>query len=141
MHHFRDLQVWSKAHLLTLKCYRATATFPATETFGLAGKIRNCSTSMAASVAEACTWWRKQPHFRSLLEIAAGSASQLEYHLLLADELGYLRHDHAESLDEQLRDLKRMFTVLMRSDTDQNLPGMLPVSMLERASTRIAAPR
>ena len=42
------------------------------------------------------------------LSIAAGSASESEYQLLLARDLGYLQHDAHRRLDEQVTEVKRM---------------------------------
>jgi hypothetical protein len=54
MKNFRDLQVWEKAHLLTLAAYRITAGFPREEIYGLTSQIRRCAASIAANIAEGC---------------------------------------------------------------------------------------
>jgi hypothetical protein len=51
---FRDLQVWHKAHHLTLAVYRFTATFPREERYGLTTQLRRSSSSIAANLAEGC---------------------------------------------------------------------------------------
>jgi four helix bundle protein len=89
MKNFRDLQVWGKAHVLALDVYRLTARFPREELFGLTSQMRKCSASIAANIAEGCGR-RGNAEFHRFLQIAAGSASELEYHILLARDLGYL---------------------------------------------------
>ena len=45
MRNYRDLQVWDKAHQLTLDVYKASQAFPVEERFGLTSQIRRCSAS------------------------------------------------------------------------------------------------
>ena len=54
MKDFRELQVWQKAHELTLAVYRATASFPREELYGLTAQLRRSSSSIAANLAEGC---------------------------------------------------------------------------------------
>jgi four helix bundle protein len=89
MKDFRDLQVWHKAHLLTLSSYRVTEAFPKAETYGITIQIRRCAASIAANIAEGCGK-RGNSEFRRFLNIASGSASELEYHFLLARDLTFL---------------------------------------------------
>ena len=52
MRDFREIKVWEKAHLLTLKIYKATASFPTEERYGLTSQLRRSSASIAANIAE-----------------------------------------------------------------------------------------
>ena len=54
------------------------------------------------------------PEFHRFLQIASGSASELEYHFLLARDLEYLRPDVYESLDDKVKELRRMLASLIR---------------------------
>jgi len=74
---FRDLQVWQKAHRLTLAAYAATSTFPRKKMYGLTSQIRRCAASIAANIAEGCGK-RGNPEFQRFLNIASGSASELD---------------------------------------------------------------
>jgi four helix bundle protein len=113
MKDFRDLQVWQKAHLLTLSSYRATTAFPKHELYGLTGQIRRCATSIAANIAEGCGK-RGNGEFQRFLNIATGSASELEYHLLLARDLGYLTETEYPALSTGVVEVKRMLASLAR---------------------------
>ena len=86
MKDFRDLQVWQKAHGLTLAIYRVTVTFPRQELYGLTTQLRRASSSIAANLAEGCGR-NSDAEFARFCSIAMGSASELEYHLLLARDL------------------------------------------------------
>ena len=113
MKDFRSLQVWDKVHRLTLSSYRLTATFPKSELYGLTSQIRRCAVSTAANIAEGCG----KPgngEFQRFLNIAAGSASELEYHFLLARDLGYLSETDYPQFNAAVVEVKRMLASLAR---------------------------
>ena len=89
MKDFRDLKVWEKSHGLTLEVYRATAGFPRPELYGLTSQIRRCSASIGANIAEGCGK-RGNNEFQRYLQIASGSASELDYRFVLARHSGFL---------------------------------------------------
>ena len=113
MKNFRDLQVWHKAHQITLSSYRVTAKFPREEIYGLTSQIRRCSVSVAANIAEGCGK-RGNAEFQRFLNIATGSASELEYHFLLAHDLGLLSDLEHRQLDTAVTEVKRMLASLVR---------------------------
>ena len=110
---FRDLQVWNKAHQLTLKAYMATQEFPRQEIYGLTSQIRRCAASIAANIAEGCGK-RGNAEFTRFLGIAAGSASELEYHFLLAHDLHLLGETPYQELHHATTEVKRMLASLIR---------------------------
>ncbi len=83
MQDFRKLKVWSKAHVLTLDVYKASEAFPREEIYGLTSQLRRASVSIGANIAEG-TCRKGDVDFARFLQMAAGSASEVEYHLLLA---------------------------------------------------------
>jgi four helix bundle protein len=113
MKNFRDLQVWEKAHALTLRSYRITTDFPKQETFGLTSQIRRCAASVAANIAEGCGK-RGNGEFQRFLNIATGSASELEYHFLLARDLEYVSIGDYQELNDKVTEIKRMLTSLIQ---------------------------
>lgn len=78
MQNFRDLKVWGKAHAATLLIYRATDGFPSTERYGLTSQMRRAAASIPANIAEGCGR-ASDADFARFLQIAFGSASELEY--------------------------------------------------------------
>jgi four helix bundle protein len=82
MKDFGDLNVWNKAHELTLEIYRITARFPREELYGLTSQMRRCSASIGANIAKGCGK-RSNAEFQRFLQIASGSGSELDYHLSL----------------------------------------------------------
>ena len=113
MQPFRKLIVWQKAHELTLTVYKVTGTFPAEERYGLTSQIRRSAASICANLAEGCGRQTRRDFCR-FAYIAAGSASELEYHLLLAADLGVLRLECYSQVDESVTQIKRMLTGLIR---------------------------
>ena len=111
MKDFRELKVWGKAQELTLKCYRLTDRFPKHELFGLANQIRRCASSIPANIAEGCGRLGNNELHR-FLQISCGSASELEYHLLLARDLAYISQADHQTAHKQLLEMKRMLVAL-----------------------------
>jgi four helix bundle protein len=110
---FKQLNVWQNAHQLTLELYNATRRFPKDELYGLTSQMRRCSSSIAANIAEGCGRGGNLD-FSRFLHIAMGSASELEYHLLLARDLGLLASSTHSQLDGRVVEVKRMLTSLIR---------------------------
>ncbi len=109
MRSFRDLKVWERGHVLTLAIYRATKSFPKDEMCGLRSQLRRAAASIPANFAKGCVRG-SAAEFRHFLQVALGSASELEYHILLSHELGYLDKSQYESLDGHATEVKRMLT-------------------------------
>jgi four helix bundle protein len=109
---FRDLRVWEKAHCLTLNIYKATSRFPREELYGLTSQMRRCGASIAANLAEGCGK-RGNNEFQRYLQIASGSASELDYHLLLSRDLEFLSSVDYDALANDLGELRRMLTSLI----------------------------
>ena len=113
MKDFRELKVREKGQELTLTCYRITSDFPRHELFGLTSQIRRCSSSIPANIAEGCGRLGNAELHR-FLQIACGSAAELEYHFLLARDLGYLSAADYDSVHRKTLDVKRMLVALTR---------------------------
>ncbi len=109
MKDFRKLKVWQKSHRLTLATYKATATFPREEIYGLTNQIRRSCASISANIAEGCGR-SGEIELARFLQIGMGSASELEYHLLLAHDLGFLKTSTYEQLNGEVSEVKRMLT-------------------------------
>ena len=114
MKDFRQLKVWEKAHALTLGVYRATAGFPREELFGITSQMRRASASIAANLAEGCGR-TGDGDFHRFLNIAAGSAVELEYFLLLARDLNLLSTGTYEQLEGGILEVQRMLASLLRT--------------------------
>jgi four helix bundle protein len=116
---FRELKVWQKAHELTLLVYQLTTNFPRHEQYGLTSQIRRASSSIAANLAEGCGR-SGDAEFARYCSIAMGSASELEYHLLLAKDLNLIKLADYQELAPKAEELKRMLTGLIQKLKSKN---------------------
>jgi four helix bundle protein len=116
MRDFRRLKVWEKAHELCLAVYKASATFPQQELFGLTSQLRRAAVSIPANIAEGCGR-NGEPELARFLRIALGSASELEYHIILLTDLCYFNKSVSQHLFKQVTDVKRMLTSLIQKLT------------------------
>jgi four helix bundle protein len=113
MQDFRQLKVWGRAHELTLCVYRETASFPKPEVYGLVAQMRASSSSIATNIAEGCGRGSDAEMGR-FLQFAMGSASELEYQILLAHDLGFLDPENHQRLDSLVTESKRMLAALIK---------------------------
>jgi four helix bundle protein len=97
---------------MTLEIYQTTRSFPREERYGLTTQLRRGASSIAANIAEGCGR-RSDAEFGRFLVIAMGSASELEYHLLLAKDLGILKVGVFFRLSETATQVKRMLSSLI----------------------------
>jgi len=79
----------------------------------LVSQLRRAASSVPANIAEGCGCNGKR-EFTRFLEIALRSASETEYHLLLARDLGYLDIKAYDKLNNQAVEVKRMLTGLIQ---------------------------
>jgi four helix bundle protein len=98
MQDFRNLTVWQQSHQLALALYRATEIFEKTETYGLRSQLRRSVVNIPTRIAEACGYSNDTEVQRSLFA-AYGSATELEYQLLLAKDLGFVHEKTHEDLN------------------------------------------
>jgi len=103
---------------LALSVHKATLSFPKQETYGLTRQLRRAASSVPANIAEGCGC-NGNREFARFLGIALRSASEAEYHLLLARDLGYLDIKTYEGLNNQAVEVKRMLTgFIQKLNTD-----------------------
>jgi four helix bundle protein len=114
MQDFRNLKVWQKAHANTLAVYRATAAFPNDERFGLVIQLRRTASSVPMQIADGCGR-ETDAEFRKALYAAMGASSQLDYQLLLAQDLGYLPDQEYQRFTTEVVEVKRMLAGLIHT--------------------------
>ncbi len=113
MQDFRKLQVWQKSHRLTLRIFKETEGFPRAEMFGLTSQMRRSASSVGYNIAEGCGRGTKAD-FARFLQMAMGSASELEYQVLLAKDLTYLDKTCYAEFEAGAQEVKRMLAALLR---------------------------
>jgi four helix bundle protein len=113
MQDYRKLQIWQKAHQITLKVYKLTKSFPADERFGLISQMQRCAVSIPSNIAEGSARG-SDADFARFIAIAMGSGAELDYQLLLAHELGYVSEEAHQTTTQELNDLRRMMNAFYR---------------------------
>ncbi|MBA3258186.1 MAG: four helix bundle protein [Gemmatimonadales bacterium] len=109
---FKKLEVWQTAHELALEIYRATASFPRSEAYGLTSQMRRSAGSIAANIAEGCGR-NTDGELARFARISLGSAAELESHLLLASDLNFLDPTTTTRLATHLRRIQKMLGRLL----------------------------
>lgn len=113
MKDYKDLLVWQKSHLFALAIYQVTKTFPREEIYGLTSQIRRCSVSVPSNISEGCGRLsdKELAHF---LVIASGSASELDYQLMLSKDLFYIDILVYEQLHQNLTEIRKMLNAFIK---------------------------
>jgi four helix bundle protein len=109
---FRRLKVWGKAHALTLEIYRESFHALRSDR-GLASQMRRAAASVSTNIVEGCGTATEKELGR-YLRMALSSAVELEYHLLLARDVGFLPHRRHDRLRSSTHEVKRMLTGLLK---------------------------
>lgn len=107
MHKFKELGIWKKSRSFCSEIYSITSTFPNDEKFGITNQLRRASVSIPSNIAEGFSR-NSNKDFSRFLEIAIGSAYEIETQLLIASDLGFINQDKLAILIIQLDEIIRM---------------------------------
>ena len=114
MRNYKELIVWQKSHQLTLKIYIITKSFPKDELYGLSSQMRRSASSIATNIAEG-SGRRTDLEFRQFLAIASGSAAELDYQLILSNDLLYFSSENFKELYELITEIRKMLHALIKT--------------------------
>ncbi|MEO6068220.1 MAG: four helix bundle protein [Gemmatimonadota bacterium] len=114
MQDFKKLDAWQVAHRLRCQVYDIIAGFPREELYGLRSQTTRAAGSIAANIAEGCGR-NGDREFARFLDIAMGSATELECHLLCAKDRGFVSAATVEPFLEELDRLQRVISGLTRA--------------------------
>jgi len=112
MRNFRNFTVWKNAIELAKMIYKVTEVFPTTEKFGLISQIQRASISISSNIAEGSSR-KSETDFARFLEIAIGSAFEVETQLIIAEELNYINESDFESLILNINKLQKQINALI----------------------------
>ncbi len=111
---YRDLEVWKKSIQLVKASYGITHGFPKEELYGLTNQIRRASVSIPANIAEGRSR-NTVKEFLNFLKISYGSLAELETHIIIAYELGYIGEEQQNVILLQTGEIGRMLNGLRKS--------------------------
>ncbi len=100
--HWKDLEVWKKAHSLVLEIYKLTAQFPKDEKYGIIDQLRRAAYSVPANIVEGQSR-NTTKEYLSFLYNARGSVEEVRYFLLLSTDLGYINKDIRQKVELNMR--------------------------------------
>ena len=112
MQDYHKLAIWERSHLLAVEIYKITQLFPREELFGQTSQLRRAVASIPTNIAEGCGR-NSRAELAQFLNIAAGSASEVEYELLLAKDTGYLTQKQYDSLSKEIIEIRSMIKKYM----------------------------
>jgi four helix bundle protein len=109
MHRFKELEIWKQSRVLCTDIYFITSTFPDAEKFGLTNQLRRASVSIPSNIAEGASR-SSGKDFSRFLEIAIGSAYEVETQLLISLDLGFIDEQKLQKITLQLDSIIRMIS-------------------------------
>ena len=112
MQDFRNLSVWQRARRLTKAIYEMTSDYPGSEEFGLKTQMRRATVSICSNIAEGCGR-RGDREFRRFLDVAMGSACELECETILSYDLAFITESLQEEILDTIIQIKRMLGGLL----------------------------
>ena len=108
------LKAFELADILAVEVYRETVAFPKDEQYGLRAQIRRAAVSTPSNIVEGCARHSEADYLR-FLDIAYGSARELEYQLSLAKRLDYLSADRYRRLADRAAEVAKVINGLIRA--------------------------
>lgn len=107
MHNYKELILWQKARILVKEIYLLIADFPEDEKFGLISQIKRSVISVPSNVAEGAGR-SSDKDFLRFLDIANGSAFELETQIQLAYDLGFINENDLQNISDKLTEVQKL---------------------------------
>ena len=111
---YRDLVVWQRGKAFAVEVYRVTEAFPRKEQYSLTDQVRRAAVSIPSNIAEGHIK-RSDKEFARHLDIALGSAAELDTQLEIALDVGYLQPGTYKALATELQEIMMMLHGLMKA--------------------------
>jgi four helix bundle protein len=108
------LRAFDLADQLAISVYQATVDFPRAEMFGLTAQLRRGAVSVASNIVEGCARSSEAEYLR-FLDMAYGSAREVEYQIGLAHRLGFLSDAAQRELGARSTETAKVLNGLLRS--------------------------
>lgn len=114
MNNFRELKVWQKSIDMSVAIYKATEAFPKMELYGITSQMRRAAVSVASNIAEGAGR-SSDADFSHFLDMAKGSAFELETQLLICRQLEYLNKTQSNNLETSIIEIQKMISGLQKT--------------------------
>jgi four helix bundle protein len=114
MRNYKNLKAFELSDALVIQIYRVTSEFPKEEQFSLTSQLRRAAVSIASNIVEGCARHSQTDYLR-FLDMAYGSACEVEYQLSIAYRLGYIQKASYQTLQKQSVEVSKVINGLIRS--------------------------
>ena len=114
MRNFRNLHVWSDSIKLVDDIYHLTSLYPASEKWGISNQMVRCAVSIPSNIAEGCGR-QSNKEFSRFVQIALGSAFELETQLIISKNRGFLKSTEYELILSDLHSVQKRLNALINS--------------------------
>ena len=119
---YHKLRAFELADMLVIEIYKVTSEFPKDEIYGLTSQLRRAAVSIPTNIAEGCGR-ETDAELARFCQIATGSASEVEYLLLLSHDLGLIKDPEYEPYNQEVNEVKRMLiSFLFKLRPNRNKP-------------------
>lgn len=109
MRNFRELKIWQNGIEIAIKTYRVTETFPKEDRYSIVQQMNRAGVSIPSNIAEGCSRKSEKDYFR-FVEIALGSAYELETQVIIAEQLKKGDQQLLQELKTALVEEQKMLT-------------------------------
>jgi four helix bundle protein len=110
----KNLMVWQRSILFVTKVYNLTKHYPKEELYSMVSQIRRAAISIPSNIAEGCARNTTKEYIQ-FLYIALGSAAEIETQFIISINLDYIKEDEGKSLTNDVQEIIRMITGLIKS--------------------------
>jgi four helix bundle protein len=107
MHNFKELIVWKKSRIFCSDMYALTSRFPSDEKFGITNQLRRAVVSIPSNIAEGSSR-NSNKDFSRFLEIALGSAYEIETQILISFDLGFITKSELDEMTLKIEEIIKM---------------------------------
>jgi four helix bundle protein len=111
---YRELEVWQKAHELTLLVFRITSRFPREDLYGIVSQVRRSASSVTANIVEGFGRGTTREFLR-VLQIARGELEETRYFMLSSKDLATISEEEFLRIDAECDSVGRLINALCRS--------------------------
>ncbi len=110
----QEMEVFKRAHQLTLQIYKITKRFPREERFSMVQQIRRAMYSVPMNLAEGSAKGTKNELIYHI-NIAIGSVTEVNYQIMLSRDLKYFSEFDFNALNSESIEIKKMLLGLRKS--------------------------
>jgi len=116
---FRKLQVWRKGHALALNVHHAAGRMRRANYVSLRSQMVRAAMSISTNIVEGSSQHSRR-EFARFLRFALNSASELEYHLIVARDINAIDRADFDALATQTAEVRKMLHgLLIKSECPQ----------------------